>query len=230
MEKEVTIIIPAYNPNENLVRLIENLKKNKYEDIIVIDDGSKNKNIFKKLDITILCNERNLGKGQALKNGFKYCINKDKKKIITVDADGQHLVEDVNKVYDKLINYPDSIILGSRIYEKETIPLKSRIGNRIIDFIVNKKNKLNLKDTQTGLRGFSSKYLDELITIEGQRYEYEMNMILYFSRKNIKIEEVPIKRVYFNNNKESSYRMLLDSTKIIKCILENNKKSKEYKM
>lgn len=218
MKKKATIIIPAYNPNTVLIELIENLKEYGYQDIVVIDDGSKKKDIFNMLDVTVLRNKKNLGKGETLRKGFAYCINQDKEKIITVDADGQHLVEDIDKVYDELNNYPNSLILGSRVYENGMTPFKNKIGNKIIDFLVNRRKKTNLKDTQTGLRGFSTKYLNQFIKIEGQYYEYELNMILYCLDNYIGIREVPIRRVYINKNKESNFKLVLDSIRIIKSI------------
>lgn len=227
MNNNIAILIPAYNPTEILEELVEKLRKNGYTKIIIVDDGSKEKEIFKKIkkNAVIITHNENLGKGRALKTGFEYCLDNmhNLVGIITVDADGQHLVKDIKKVYKKILGNPESLILGSRDFTKENIPLRSFMGNRIMSYIFKKKTKVGIKDTQTGLRAIPIKYIVDFNKIDGDRFEYETNMLLYAINKNIEIIEEQIESVYVNKNKTSHFKVVEDSMKIIKMALQNSK-------
>lgn len=218
MKNDVAIIIPAYNPDENLNKLIKDLEENKYVKIIVINDGSEKTEIFKQIEesVTILEHKKNQGKGRAIKTGINYCLENFNDIIgaITVDADGQHLIEDVNKIYNALENNRNSIILGSRDFKSKQIPFRSKIGNIIFSKILKRKTGIKISDTQTGLRGIPIKYLNDFKEIRGERFEYETNVILNCIEKGINIIEVRIQSIYINKNKSSHYRIIKDSIKI----------------
>lgn len=221
MKNDVSIIIPAYNPGQELGRVVDGLKKNEFSNIVVIDDGSTNVQYFECLSkVTILKNNINMGKGYSLKKGFSYCVNtfNDIKGIITVDADGQHLVEDVERVYQKFFYNYNSLILGSRNFNGKDVPLKSRIGNKIMQNKIKAKTGIDITDTQTGLRAIPIDIVNYIIEIKGERYEYETNMLLYCMNNNINIMQVPIKTVYINRNKHTHFQALKDSLRIYNVI------------
>lgn len=221
MKNDVSIVIPAYNPGQELGEVVYGLKKSGFSNIVIVDDGSTDAQPFEGLnDVTILKNNRNMGKGYALKKGFSYCKNKfkDIKGIITVDADGQHLVEDVEKVYKKFSYNYNSLILGSRNFNGKDVPLKSKIGNRIMQNKIKSKIGIDITDTQTGLRAIPIDIVNYIIDIKGERYEYETNMLLYCMNNNINIMQVPIKTVYINRNKHTHFQALKDSLKIYNVI------------
>lgn len=224
MKEEVAIIIPAYNPEKELINLVEELIDNKYTKIIVIDDGSKKKSLFEQIKnrVVLLKNDTNKGKGVALKKGFEYCLNNEKtiKGVITVDSDGQHKVSDINKVYEKLKNEKKSIIFGSRGLKKSGVPWKSKLGNSLINRIIEKRLKYKIKDSQTGLRGIPIQYLKDICEVAGEKFEYEMNMLIYFIKNQIDIKEVDIETIYNNKNKSTSFRMMRDSYKIYRNIMK----------
>lgn len=219
MKESIAIIIPAYNPNEILAEIVDNLKKSEYTKIIVINDGSENDEIFKKIErkVTLLTHDKNLGKGVALKTAFEYCLKnmKNLKGVITVDADGQHLIQDINNVCDTFLKNKDSIILGSRDFSKSNIPIRSLIGNKIIRYVFRKKTKIKIKDTQTGLRAIPFQYLERFSNIKGERFEYEINMLLYATKHCIKILEKNIETVYIEGNKTSKFKIVKDSIKVL---------------
>lgn len=225
MEK-VIVIIPAYNPNEKLIELVEKIDNQ----IIVINDGSREEReyIFKKISnkAIILKNEKNRGKGYSLKKGFKYVeenLKKDIIGVITADADGQHAVEDIKKVKKRIKeNYnknEEKIILGSRNFKKKEIPIKNKIGNMISSYIFKKKSGVIIKDTQTGLRGIPKKYLREVQEVKGEGFEYEQNMLKNIVTNNIEYEELEIQTIY-NKNNESNFKIFKDSYKVVKSILK----------
>ena len=219
MKEDVFIIVPAFNPDEQLEKVIENLMKKGFEKIVVVDDGSKSKKIFKKIKgkAIILKHNENCGKGRALKTAFKYCINQENiKEVITVDADGQHDIEDVENVWKESKKNKDKVILGSRNFKNA--PIFSKIGNEIINKKIYRKTNIKFKDSQTGLRVIPIKYLKDLINIPGERYEYETSVLLYFATKNVEIIEKEIKTIYIENNKKSNFKKIKDSIRVYKAI------------
>lgn len=217
-------LIPAYEPNQVMINLILQLYEKDFE-IIVVDDGSGSdyKNLFEEASsyATILTQEVNCGKGSALKAGMSYIYHHFEKDtvIVTVDADGQHCIEDVIRICDCVKQYPDALLLGSRKLN-EHVPLRSQFGNTITRFVYRLSTGLNIYDTQTGLRAFSKKLIPDLLEISGERYEYEMNVLLEFAKKHIPIQEIEIKTIYIDDNATSHFKALKDSYRIYKEILK----------
>ena len=216
------IIIPAYNPADNLIKIIEEISKDNYLAVIIVDDGSTSKCsfIFSKLekmnDIILLKHAINLGKGAALKTAFNYILLNytDVSGVITVDADGQHLPEDINKISARLAQKSNLVVLGTRSFAKD-VPFRSLIGNKLTKFIFGLLVGKTISDTQTGLRGMPLDFLKELMLINSNRYEFELEMLIKACNSpNYLIEQLPIKTVYLNNNESSHFNPLLDSLKI----------------
>ena len=213
-----TIIIPALNPNNKLLELVRELIDNGFKDIFVINDGSSDEfdNIFSELpkNIKLIKNETNLGKGASIKKAISCIENSDA--FITVDSDGQHLVKDVVKIKDELVN--NDIVLGVRNFNLKCVPFKNRIGNRISSWVFKIKTGIKLNDTQTGLRGVNMKYRDLALNANGDRYEYEMNFLYKVAKEDIKIKTVPISTIY-DENYTSHFDVIRDSILIHKWIL-----------
>ena len=171
--------------------------------IIVVDDGSSEEcqAIFEKLDglATVLHHEVNLGKGGALKTAYTYIQEQGQYgTVITADADGQHKVWDIFRVANQSQDNPNQLILGARAFSGK-VPLRSAFGNKLTRFLFKQQTGVAVTDTQTGLRAFTTNMIPFMLDIEGQRYEYEMNVLLAAS-KAFPILEVPIKTVYINDN------------------------------
>lgn len=216
------IIIPALNPTEKLIDYVNTLLAKGAKQIIVVNDGSKEEltHIFTKLSkikgCTVLIHEKNKGKGRALKTAFSYVMkyHMDLDGVITADADGQHSIEDVEKVAAMLTNHRRGIILGIRDFCEEGVPARSYLGNRVTSKIFQLLYGTILKDTQTGLRGIPKDELPWMVELKGERYEYEINMLVFAQKMNIKIYEIPIQTLYFNHNSGSHYNPFIDSTRV----------------
>lgn len=222
LTKKQIVIIPSYNPNENLLLLCQDLTKIGL-DVLVINDGSDKKydDVFlcvKKMGIKVLEYRENAGKGVALKMGLDYCI-KNNLDAITADGDGQHAVEDIKKVADLTYENPGKLILGVRNFDNTT-PLRSKFGNTVTKYVFYAFSGKMLIDTQTGLRGMSNDIINKLIAIKGDRYEYEMNVLLALKSLNIEIVQCPIKVIYYHNNKASHFKTIKDSYIIYKQIID----------
>ena len=121
-----------------------------------------------------------------------------------MDSDGQHKVSDAQKLCDYIKYNQDCIVIGKRIRSNKT-PVRSRIGNSITKVIYNLVTGNNIYDTQTGLRAFSYRLIDFNLGVKGDRYEYEMNVLLEAPLDNIKIKEIEIETIYIDNNSNSSW-------------------------
>ena len=224
--KDICIIIPSLNPDDKIIRLISELSAEGFENIIIVNDGSDEKhellfNIAReKYKCQILKHYVNMGKGRALKNAFNYVLNcyPQLKGVITADSDGQHLLKDIKKCAQLIIENPreKKMFLGSRDFNAEGIPSRSRFGNKITSKVLNIFCDIKISDTQTGLRGLTREALEEMLILNGERYEYEMNMIIESREKNIAIDEFPIETIYIEDNASSHFNPLVDSYKIYK--------------
>lgn len=222
---DIIVIIPSYKPDiEIMSKFMKELKK-EFKNIVIVNDGSGKEydNFFDSFeDITVLKHCVNLGKGRAIKTAFNYIHNTYPKfkSVVTADCDGQHKVEDIKRVGQASINNPSSLILGVRDFNQDDVPTKSRYGNKITRNIFKMFIGINITDTQTGLRGFSKKLVELFIKTNGERYEYETNMLIDCKINDINIKEVKIKTVYINNNKTSHFNPLRDSIMIYKLFIK----------
>lgn len=219
------VIIPAYKPDETLVTITDQLWRYGCR-IVVVDDGSgeKYQPIFEKIsDICIILrHSENCGKGAAIKTALTYVKEElwTGNVIGVMDCDGQHLPEDMMKLFTFAKTHRKTMVLGVREVGKN-MPLKSRLGNQITRTVFRLLSGVKVTDTQTGLRAFSSELLDKLLSVEGERYEYEMNVLMALAKAGILIEEVPIHTIYRDeNNSGSHFRSVQDSIRIYKDILK----------
>ncbi|KZE39898.1 hypothetical protein AV656_01030 [Bhargavaea cecembensis] len=221
------IIIPAYNPDQNLPDYIRQLKQHGDFGIIVVDDGSTlpSKPIFDSIrgieGCTVLIHERNLGKGAALKTAFRHVLEdcKTVTHVVTADADGQHAVEDVIQVTRETTRSARGLVFGVRDFVHPAIPGRSLFGNRLTSRLFHMLFGRRIQDTQTGLRGISRRELRWLMMIRGNRYDFEMNTLIHAVRENVEIREVGIRTIYLDHNSSSHYRPVLDSVRIFLKII-----------
>lgn len=231
------ILIPAYKPDQSLVRLARALREqDPGAEILVIDDGSGSTYapIFTELRIdgvTVQTHPANRGKGAALRTGIAWATaNRPGEVIVTADADGQHLPRDIFRVGVRTETAAAagqrSIILGVRTKpdpnageEGTRVPLRSKIGNSATVGFFALATGARVADTQTGLRGFTPQILDWLLQIPGDKYEYEFSMLLRATRADVDLVQVPIVKVYELGNPTSHFRPLQDSALIYAPLL-----------
>ena len=217
-------LIPSYEPDDVLLNVVNELLVNSFT-VVVVNDGSGHEydGVFSRLPegVHYLSYEENHGKGYALKHGLQYikdnyndCI------VVTLDSDGQHKVMDAIKICDECEKHEENtLVLGSRFFDKKA-PFKSRFGNFMArtSFLLSTRHKIY--DTQTGLRAFNSDLLEKMIAIKGDRYEYEMNVLLDAVRSDITVTEVKIETIYVNDNAGTHYNPFKDTMKIFFEVLK----------
>ena len=224
MKHKDIALIPAYQPKDVLDDLVQKLDLLGFF-VIIVDDGSGKayQGLFDRCGqwAKVLHLAENAGKGRALKTGLCYIMEncEGESIVVTVDADGQHDVEDVLAVCSMARENPGIIVLGSRKL-KENVPLRSRFGNAVTRMVYRLSTGQKVHDTQTGLRAFAASMIPTLISIPGERYEYEMNVLLYCAREKMEVREREIKTIYIDHNSGSHFDMLRDSVRIYKEILK----------
>ena len=225
--EQAVILIPSLEPDNQLPAYIRKLKEGGFAHIIVVDDGSGEdyRRIFEDAasveDTVVLFHEVNKGKGVALKTGYRYISEHlpDINGVITADADGQHTVEDCLHLAEALENGNKALYLGSRDFNLENVPPKSRSGNKITSAVFKLLYGQYLPDTQTGLRAFRKEELPFMMQVEGERYEYEMKVLIACSRAGIPMIPVTIETIYENDNEGTHFHPIRDSWRIYKVLL-----------
>ncbi len=225
--EQAVILIPSLEPDERLPAYIKQLKEGGFAHIVVVDDGSGSgfRTIFEQVDdvadTVVLYHEKNQGKGVALKTGYQYILKNfhDISGVITADADGQHTVKDCLRLADELAKGKRAVYLGSRDFNQENVPPKSRSGNKITSAVFKLLYGQYIPDTQTGLRAFRKEELPFMLQVEGERYEYEMKVLIACSRAGIPMIPVTIETIYENNNEGTHFHPIRDSWRIYKVLL-----------
>ena len=220
------IVIPAYEPDEKLLGVLKDFTEQTAFPIVVVNDGSSEacRSVFdavKAFDhVVLLEHDVNKGKGAAMKTAFRYIGEHfpADESVMTVDADGQHLVSDALRVAERLKKHPDALVLGSRKFTGN-VPFKSRAGNAITRGVFKFCTGVRVFDTQTGLRAFSAFRLPQMCELKGDRYEYEINQLIYCTNNKIDIVEEWIDTVYIEENKSSHFHAFKDSFRIYKVLL-----------
>lgn len=221
----VMIVLPSLNPDERLPALVQSLIKAGME-VLVVDDGSAaaHQSVFaaaEALDrVTVLHHDKNYGKGHALKTAFTYLRENrpDVTTAVTADGDGQHRVEDILRVAEASASFA-GVVLGARDFDAPDIPARSHFGNRCTRVVMRFVCRRWFADTQTGLRGIPADLFPLMEQIEGERFEYETNMLLHLCREDVAIREVPVATVYEDNNAVSHFRPIRDSIRIYWLVL-----------
>ena len=223
----VVVLIPSYKPDEKLLTLLNALSaQDKYAGLLVVDDGGGEtyRPIFERAKeipgVTVVSHAVNQGKGRALKTGINAAMNLyPGADIVTADADGQHTPEDIARVADALEQADGAtIVLGKRVFGKGT-PVKSFLGNTITRWVFALSTGTRVYDTQTGLSGLPSALLPDMLHIPGERYEYEMNVLLQAPREGAAFSEIEIRTVYENNNAGSHFHPVRDALLVFTRIL-----------
>ena len=209
-------LIPAYRPDERLRGLVMELIR-EGADVVVVDDGSTSEyERFFELPCKVISYPDNMGKGAAMKTGLSY-IQKNYTApycVCTLDADGQHSVEDAMNLCRSAAEHPEELILGCRRFDGENVPSRSKVGNRVARAVFGVCSGTPVSDTQTGLRAFSDRLVTEMIGIDGDRYEYEMNVLFAFAGGEGRIVEVPIQTIYIGDNSTSHFNTVRDASRI----------------
>lgn len=225
--KSLAIVLPSLNPDRKFLGVVDGLNEKGFDHIVVVDDGSDgdHEKLFEQAKaahpgIVVLHHGVNRGKGRALKTAFSYVSENmpDIKGVITIDGDGQHLVDDIVACGERMLKEDGKVVLGCRDFNAPGVPPRSIAGNKTTARLFRICYGIKLSDTQTGLRAIPAEYLMPFCGIEGERFEYETNMLLNMKRMGIGFAEHPITTVYDPEDYSSHYDAVKDSWLIFKVM------------
>jgi glycosyltransferase involved in cell wall biosynthesis len=218
MVKTFLVLIPAYNASLTISELIENTSK--FVDkssIVVIDDGSKDQTfeIAKNAGAMVLKHERNRGKGEALKTGFKYAQRKDHDALITMDADLQHDPSSIKNFLQKANENINDIIIGTRDINLKKMPLARWLTNNLCSVILSILSGQRVRDSQSGYRLISTQVLKK-VKLKAKKYDLESEILVKAGRAGFKIDSVPIRTIY--RGSKSFINPFVDTGRFIKVM------------
>lgn len=212
----ICVVIPTYNNAGTIAKVIEDVR-NYVSDIIVVVDGSTDStlNIISNFpDIVIVNYAKNIGKGNAIQQGFIKATELGYNYVLTIDSDGQHFADDIPSFIDSISDNPEALIIGSRNINADGMPSKNTFANKFSNFWFKAETNINLPDTQSGFRLYPI-FLLKKMKFYTKKYEFEIEILVRSAWKNIKIIPIPIK-VYYPPEDEriSHFRPLPDFTRI----------------
>lgn len=227
VKDKIVVILPSLNPDEKLMQVVHGVIEAGFSDLVIVNDGSDEAHLapFEEAkalpQCTVLTHEVNKGKGRGLKTAFSWVLEnrKDCLGVVTVDGDNQHRPQDI-KNCALVMSETGEVVLGCRDFSQEDVPPRSRFGNRMTSFVFRFACGMKISDTQTGLRAIPYSFLAQMCQVEGERFEYETNMLLSFKRYDIPYREVSIETVYIEDNQTSHFHPIRDSLKIYGIIFK----------
>lgn len=221
------IVIPAFEPTENFITVMMAIREVSRRPVVVVDDGSgiHFQTIFgqvAELGDVVLTHETNRGKGAALKTAIGYVQQHFPNSVgmVTADSDGQHAIDDIVHMAEVLEAGEQGLVLGVRNFEKGQVPAKSYWGNTITSKMTKLATGLTIPDTQTGLRGLPMAILPAMANVQGERFEYEMNMLLELKSLQIKLTMIPIQTIYEGQNEGTHFHPVRDSLLVYRRFLK----------
>lgn len=230
MNQPTVMIIPAYEPPLSFLPFLRELREMTEAQLVIVDDGSGDayRERFAEAEripaCTVLTHEKNRGKGCALRTAFAYAEGAFAPDTVYVcaDCDGQHTARDMLRVAEEVKHNPDALVLGCRDFSKAQVPLRSSFGNRATALLFRLLFGQHIRDTQTGLRGFSHGHLPLLLSLSGDGFEYEMHTLATFALRHIPLRCISIETKYNTSaqgcERVSHFSAFRDSARILRVL------------
>jgi len=197
-KSQILIILPAFNEAEVIAEVLDDIQKEGYQNICLIDDGSTDQTseVAQNYPIHILTHIINRGAGAAIQTGIQFARNEEFKYVVLIDSDGQHLPGDIHKLYTRMQETDADIVIGNRFFDTDNSIPKRRVAyNRIANVFTNIFCKKDYKDTQSGFRLLNRKAI-ETIQLQNKGFGFCSEMIIQGEKQSLKIDEVPIRVLY----------------------------------
>ncbi len=200
--KKIFIVVPAYNEANAIGEVIDSIRKEGFNNIIVVDDGSQDSTakIARSKNAYVVKHLINRGKGAATQTGMDAAKLLDADIVVTIDADGQHYANDIKKIVKPLLYDDYDVALGSRFLRKNSIPFGKRIVNYLANLITFVFYGIYVTDSQSGFRAYN-KESNARINTTMDRYEFESEILHQMKNLHLTYKEVPIKVRYTNYSK-----------------------------
>ena len=210
---DVWCAVPVFN-NKDTVRRIVAECRTILPNVVVVDDGSTDADVaglLAGLDVVVLKHERNFGKGQAILTASRFIEERNGLFMITIDADGQHLPQDIEKLIPLLREEEPAIIIGARDFNAENVPASSRFGRSFANFWLLVETGKVVDDCQSGLRAYPVRYLNQL-KFRGSHYDFEAEVLARAAWAGLELKTIPVSVIYPKpEERVSSFKPFLDN-------------------
>lgn len=217
----ITVLIPAYNEAKT-IRAVAQAALEQCPNVIVVDDGSQD-GTARQLDglpLTLLVNPVNLGKAGSLWRGMQEALKTGAEAVVTLDGDGQHDPRDIPRLLDVARRYPNHVVIGARLHEKDNIPKRRYYANRFANFWIAWAAGYPIADSQSGFRYYPAKLLRQVHPDHERRHSFvfESEILIDGGRRGIKSVATPIAAVYNEGARASHFRPVLDILRITRMV------------
>ncbi|MFC5436681.1 glycosyltransferase family 2 protein [Rhodanobacter umsongensis] len=209
------VLIPCLNEEAAIRSVVESVLA-LGAPVIVIDDGSDDRTpeIVASLPVTLLRNTERCGKGEALRRGFREALRQGYEAVLTMDGDGQHLASDIPRIVAAAAQYPEHIVIGARLLDREQQPKGRRRANAVADWGISWACAQPIADTQSGQRWYPRQALD-LVDLPAENFVFEAAILIAASReKKLGVVSVPIASRYHGEFRLSHFNPVGDVTRI----------------
>jgi len=213
----IAAVIPAYQEEKHVGEVAQRTRA-QLENVLVVDDGSTDATAerARSSGVDVVIHPQNLGKGESIKTGLRYWLERGSEYVVLLDADGQHLPEEISRFVDSAASESNAkIFIGSRMNDTSTMPLVRRIVNRYMSGEISRVCGQQIPDTQCGFRMLHRDIIPEVLS-GASRFEYETEMLIIASRKGHRVASVPITTVY--SDEVSSINPVRDTMRFFKLM------------
>jgi glycosyltransferase involved in cell wall biosynthesis len=210
-------VIPAYREEKHIGNIVRRTRQ-ELDHVLVVDDGSEDKTATRAREAgaEVIVHSQNRGKGEAIKTGLRYWLDRQFVHVIILDADGQHLPEEIHRFIAAAGSAAErSFFLGNRMNNLTGMPFIRRVVNRYMSNRISHVCGQKIPDTQCGFRMLDRQLIPELLG-GGDRFDYETEMLIIASRKGYAIQSVPITTVY--SDEVSSIHPVRDTLRFFKLM------------
>ncbi|MEY2536904.1 MAG: hypothetical protein QOG67_644, partial [Verrucomicrobiota bacterium] len=189
-------VIPAFNEEKHIGDVVRRTRE-QLDHVLVVDDGSSDETagLAREAGAEVIVHPENRGKGESIKSGLRYWLERQLTWVVILDADGQHRPEEIDRLIRAAASDGASLLLGNRMKDISSMPLVRRWVNRYMSKKISRLCGQDIPDTQCGFRMLHRHFIPEVLT-GTDRFDYETEMLIIASRKGFRIESVPISTVY----------------------------------
>ncbi len=220
--KTVAAVIPAYLEEKHIADVVRRTLE-QLENVVVIDDGSPDSTAAaaRNAGAEVIVHPQNLGKGESIKTGLRHWLERNLNYVVILDADGQHLPEEIARFLGAASSTRAELLIGTRMNDVSEMPLVRRLTNRYMSNKISRLCGQSIPDTQCGFRMIHRSLIPDVLG-GAERFDYETEMLILASRKGCRIESVPITTVY--SDEVSSIHPVRDTIRFFKLIRRYKKR------
>ena len=212
----IAAVIPAYREEKHIGDVVRRTRQ-QLDDVLVVDDGSDDQTAARAREAgaEVIVHPQNRGKGESIKTGLRHWLDRQFNYVVILDADGQHLPEEIDRFVNAASTLDAQLFIGTRMNDLSGMPPLRRIVNRYMSKRISRVCGQKIPDTQCGFRMLHRQLVPDVLG-GADRFDYETEMLIFASRKGYRIESVPISTVY--RDEVSSIHPIRDTIRFFKLM------------